>query len=156
MKHYSVHIYRIFHQSDMDESPFLPNKWLLSTALNSWYGIMAEAWDDRCFLGVLSLSDLLHNPRQGQLQRSTSLPKEVLTRSPCITMCTWFSSIFRQDLLCDDVLPDGWYRFLTYGMSRDMATSCPGKFFQYFDDFFSQNFTSRIFWYAPPSHYVSK
>ena len=29
-------------------------------------------------------------------------------------------------MLCDDVLPDGWYRFLSYGMSRDMATSCPG------------------------------
>ena len=32
----------------------------------------------------------------------------------------------QQELLCDDVLPSGWYRFLTYGMSRDMATSCPG------------------------------
>ena len=32
----------------------------------------------------------------------------------------------KEELLCDDVLPQGWYRFLSYGMSRDMATSCPG------------------------------
>ncbi len=32
----------------------------------------------------------------------------------------------KQELLCDDVLPHGWYRFLAYGMSRDMASSCPG------------------------------
>ena len=25
-------------------------------------------------------------------------------------------SLVDQELLCDDVLPDGWYRFLTYGM----------------------------------------
>ena len=33
------------------------------------------------------------------------------------------------ELLCDDVLPYGWYRFLAYGMSRKMATECatPGS-----------------------------
>ena len=38
------------------------------------------------------------------------------------------SFVPQNELLCDDVLPFGWYRFLTYGMSRDMATSCPGNF----------------------------
>ena len=37
-----------------------------------------------------------------------------------------FAQKNQQELLCDDVLPSGWYRFLSYGMSRDMATSCPG------------------------------
>ena len=39
------------------------------------------------------------------------------------------SFVPQNELLCDDVLPFGWYRFLTYGMSRDMATSCPGNLF---------------------------
>eukprot|EP00095_Tigriopus_kingsejongensis_P007453 maker-scaffold574_size133225-snap-gene-0.17 protein:Tk07453 transcript:maker-scaffold574_size133225-snap-gene-0.17-mRNA-1 annotation:"thrombospondin" len=30
-----------------------------------------------------------------------------------------------ESALCDDLLPYGWYRFLSYGMPREMATECP-------------------------------